>query len=49
MQVFDTNAEWEQDQDAKWGDFKHDIIKVVNKGILSNKPKPKKVILPPKP
>ena len=49
IQVFDTNAEWERHQDEKWQDYKEDVIKVVQKGILSNKPKPKKIIPPPEP
>ena len=49
MQIFDTNAEWERHQNNRWNGFKNDVIKVVNKGILSNKPKPKKIIPPPEP
>ena len=49
MQTFDTNAEWERQQNSKWSGYKNDVIKVVQKGILSNKPKPKKIIPPPEP
>ena len=35
--------------EEKWELFKEDVMKVVKKGILSNKPKPKKVIPPPEP
>ena len=49
MKVFDTTEKWESHQDEKWDEYKDGVIKVVNKGILSNKPKPKKVIPPPEP
>lgn len=49
MQTFDTNAEWERHQKNRWDGYKNDVIKVVQKGILSNKPKPKKIIPPPEP
>ena len=34
---------------GKWDIFKDDVLRVVNKGILSNKPKPKKVSPVPEP
>ena len=49
MQTFDTTAEWERHQNNRWNGYKNDVIKVVQKGILSNKPKPKKIIPPPEP
>ena len=39
----------EPSHEEKWELFKEDVMKVVKKGILSNKPKPKKVIPPPEP
>ena len=35
--------------DDSWDHYKQDVLKVAYKGILSNKPKPKKVIPPPTP
>ena len=37
------------DDDDKWDIFKDDVLRVVHKGILSNKPRPKKVVPVPEP
>ena len=45
------SMEWDAVPESadKWQIYKEQVMKVVNKGILSNKPKPKKIIPIPEP
>lgn len=43
-------VDWENVQNVdKWENMKDEVLRVVNKGILSNKPKPKKIVPVPEP
>lgn len=48
-ELLDQPKNYEEASDQKWNQYKDDVLKVVKKGILSNVPKPKKIIKPPTP